>query len=178
MEFGMLDNFRVRSDPVQLFKLIISLDLPMLEDETPPPSFYYDLLETKKVELRRSIHSGKLLVTLSSQTINENKPQLEVQSVLESYTSLYVRPDTVLSTKNQHSLRYRSLRSLMKLLLTFSVLHTIYVMSQIAVGTSIAYGWEALSTITSSSQIKKKSLLSSIGQYISGKLTSLRSGCF
>ncbi|KAH8360754.1 hypothetical protein KR084_006946 [Drosophila pseudotakahashii] len=70
-------NFRMPSDPDRLFQWITSLDLPMLEDETPPPSFYFDLLETKDVELDRSVHSGKLLVTLGSQTTDGEKTQLE-----------------------------------------------------------------------------------------------------
>lgn len=59
---------RTARDPLQVFHWIASLDVAKLEDETPPPSFYFDLLETNDVELDCSVYSGKLLVTLGSQT--------------------------------------------------------------------------------------------------------------
>ncbi|XP_043659820.1 uncharacterized protein LOC122624376 [Drosophila teissieri] len=68
------------SDLRQLFDWLASLELPMLQDETPPPSFYFDLLESKAVALDRSVHSGKLLVTLGSQT--EKVPEEYVSHTL------------------------------------------------------------------------------------------------
>ncbi|XP_016948663.1 uncharacterized protein LOC108023580 [Drosophila biarmipes] len=73
-------NYNGPTDPVLLFHWILSLDLPMLEDETPPPSFYYDLVETQDIELDRSVYSGKLLVTLGSQTVQRGVPRQEFPS--------------------------------------------------------------------------------------------------
>ncbi|EDX16909.1 uncharacterized protein LOC6724931 isoform X2 [Drosophila simulans] len=55
-------------DPLEVFNWIASLDVDKLEDETPPASFYFDLVETKDVELACSVNTGKLLVTLGCQT--------------------------------------------------------------------------------------------------------------
>jgi len=79
--FGMRQESFERigpTDPLRLFKFILSLDLPMLKDETPPPSFYYDLVEAKGIELGRSVYSGKLLVTLGSQTVQPEDTKQEL----------------------------------------------------------------------------------------------------
>ncbi|XP_037724274.1 uncharacterized protein LOC119556289 [Drosophila subpulchrella] len=93
--------FNGPTDPVQLFQWILSLDLPMLEDETPPPSFYYDLVETKGIKLDRSVYSGKLLVTLGSQTVQPEEPRQELPNPipltaedLEPSTSRGIKPLT------------------------------------------------------------------------------------
>ncbi|EDX01398.1 uncharacterized protein LOC6524432 [Drosophila yakuba] len=71
---------RPPSNPRQLLAWLASLELPMLKDETPPPSFYFDLLEANAVALDRSVHSGKLLITLGSQT--EQVPEEYVSHTL------------------------------------------------------------------------------------------------
>ncbi|XP_016995672.2 uncharacterized protein [Drosophila takahashii] len=233
-------NFRMPSDPVQLFQWIMSLDLPMLEDETPPPSFYFDLLETKDVELDRSVHSGKLLVTLGSQTTDGEEPQLEVsEEEVPKEEDLKAEPlpspdimmiseqpnseDTIpsefgvtfcslplmvemgtgtdepdvprfvergagsdedfapeaipSSTEDPHPPNPRSLGFFVKnAVIAISVLHTLYVLSKIAFGTSIAQGWESWSGISPPPpQIEETSVPTCIWEHVASKLAELRS---
>lgn len=43
-----MDRYGLPHNPEGLFKYIISLNLPMLEDEKPPVSFYADMVKAEE----------------------------------------------------------------------------------------------------------------------------------
>ncbi|XP_017054604.1 uncharacterized protein LOC108097074 [Drosophila ficusphila] len=189
--------FRVPRDPCQLFKWIISLDLPRLEDETPPWSFYSDLLEARTVQLDRSPHSGKLLVSLGSQTVEQSTSASELTTSsaseaevltgsveMERAVEMGSDPDMEASAPgatppdNQQAKSPRQLGSLVKkMVLTVSVLHSLFVLSRIALGGSHAGGWGAWPGVPPPAQIDETPWCLPAGawQYLVSKLGALRS---
>ncbi|XP_016982338.1 uncharacterized protein LOC108046894 [Drosophila rhopaloa] len=241
-------NFRVPSNPAQLFKWLLSLDLPMLEDETPPWSFYFDLLEAKDIELERCVHSGKLLVSLAIQTMDGDEPRLEVPLAAESLepgsresgddvppsinivavpphlaspcpsddekpsqsndlvtlprlVEIGTGPDEppIVATFEERGTAtdpvgvpeviapppeeppppsHRSFCGLMKrAVLALSLVHSLYALSQIALGPSVAGGWESFAGVPTPPQMEETSwsLTACIWQHMASKLEGLRS---
>ncbi|XP_017112676.1 uncharacterized protein LOC108136188 isoform X2 [Drosophila elegans] len=209
-------SFRVPSDPVQLFKWLLTLKLPMLEEETPPWSFYFDLWEAKDIELNVNVISGMLLVSLACQTIDvpstpdDVKPSTFEKDMVTSQrklTSPYLStddkisprsslvdvatgpdeppvvpklvekgtgPEVIASPHGDPKPKPRSFYCLMKkAVLALSLLHTLYVLIQIAFGSSLADVWEAIDGYPTPPQIEETGW--SVASMLEALLGALRS---
>ncbi|XP_041565929.1 uncharacterized protein LOC108136188 isoform X1 [Drosophila elegans] len=230
-------SFRVPSDPVQLFKWLLTLKLPMLEEETPPWSFYFDLWEAKDIELNVNVISGMLLVSLACQTIDvpstpdDVKPStfekgpyitggikcvfstkdpsisLDMVTSQRKLTSPYLStddkisprsslvdvatgpdeppvvpklvekgtgPEVIASPHGDPKPKPRSFYCLMKkAVLALSLLHTLYVLIQIAFGSSLADVWEAIDGYPTPPQIEETGW--SVASMLEALLGALRS---
>ncbi|XP_052856326.1 uncharacterized protein LOC128264721 isoform X2 [Drosophila gunungcola] len=201
-------SFRVPSNPTQLFKWLLTLKLPMLVDETPPWSFYFDLWEAKDIELDVNVCSGMLLVSIACQTIDvpltpdDVEPHTFEKDMVASQpnlTSPYLstddkprsnlvdvatgpdEPPVILKLVEKGTgppedpqPKSRSFYCLMKkAVLALSLLHTLYVLIQIAFGSSLADVWEAIAGDPTPPQIEETGW--SVASMLEALLGALRS---
>ncbi|XP_033169757.1 uncharacterized protein LOC117147100 [Drosophila mauritiana] len=191
-------------DPLEVFNWIASLDVDKLEDETPPVSFYFDLVETKDVELACSVNTGKL-VTLGCQTdvsqpdyssnatlaptdlklsIPEDAPACPCPDASGDEVSITIFAESESEPKpHENSERPPSRSSffgmLLKAVLALSVVHTLYVLSTIGFETfknRVCQSSALNMTPPQTSSIRETvaSLPESIWRSVEAKMASLR----
>ncbi|KMZ07818.1 uncharacterized protein Dsimw501_GD16386, isoform B [Drosophila simulans] len=171
-------------DPLEVFNWIASLDVDKLEDETPPASFYFDLVETKDVELACSVNTGKLLVTLGCQT-DVSQPDYSSNAALAPTDLKLSIPEESESEPKPHEnserppSRFSFFGMLVKAVLALSVVHALYVLSTIGFETfknRVCQSSVLNMTPPQTSSIRETiaSLPESIWRSVEAKIASLR----